>query len=220
MTAGNVEKISDWNKLLDKVNAATQSCGGGDLPHVKDPYLWSAKDIKAVQNALKAGCSTATFTMPDGPPSLWKQKILDEIDAALKAACCDSGPTGPTGPTGPSPIVWYVYLCDCFGGYLLHPHDSCCNACVPYNMPGLPDQGGYWRVVGGQTKEWRVSQYPNAEALARAYAAAGNSTAFCELGDENGFCPCETRYFTLWHVGTYTLPDGHPPADFSICQCS
>ena len=217
MTAGNVEKISDWNKLLDKVNAATQNCGGGSLQHVKDPYLWSASDIKAVQNVLKAGCSTATFTTPDGPPSLWKQKILDEIDAALQIACCNGGGSGPTGPTGPSPVVWYVYLCDCNGSVLLCPNGGCCNECLPWNIPGITG-GGNWWVVAGSIKQWAVRQYPNAEALARAYAAFYNASAYCQLGDENGYCTGETAHYNPWHVDTYSTP-GLPIAEGAPCVC-
>jgi len=99
--AATVLTTAQWNALLDKVNTATQNCGGGNLQHVTDPHLWSLQDITAVQNVLKAGCSTATFTTPAGPPYIWMQKIIDEINAALSVACCN-GPTGPSGASGPT----------------------------------------------------------------------------------------------------------------------
>ncbi len=84
-----VLKTTDWNTILDNVNTAIAGCGGTALPHVTDPHLWSYTDIINVQNALKAACSTNTFTTPVGPPYLWLQKIIDEINTARVKGCCN-----------------------------------------------------------------------------------------------------------------------------------
>jgi hypothetical protein len=104
-----------WNALIDKVNTATQKCGGGSLKHVTDPYLWSLTDIQAVQKALKAGCSTAKFTGPSGPPYIWMQTIIDEINKAISVACCSGGGgnSGSSGSSGPTEAGQYAYFLGC-----------------------------------------------------------------------------------------------------------
>jgi hypothetical protein len=221
MAATTVLTTSQWNALLDKVNNATQNCGGGGLQHVTDPHLWSLSDITAVQNALKAGCSTATFTTPAGPPYLWQQKIIDEINAALSVACCNGGGSGSSGGSsggGASNVVWYTYYCECYGSILACPQSNCCNECIPYNLPGSTG-GGKWLVLPGSRKEWPVRNFPNAEALARANAAFWNASAYCNLGDENGYCTGQTVTFSPTKVSSYTVP-GNPLADLSPCVCS
>jgi len=94
MAATTVLTLAEWNLLIDRVNTAMAGCGGSSIPHVTALHLWSKTDITTLQNALKAGCSTNTFTTPVGPPYLWKQKIIDEINAAVAVGCCNS-PTIP-----------------------------------------------------------------------------------------------------------------------------
>ena len=91
-TATTVLTSAQWNAIIDQVNSATASCGGGKLQHVTDPHLWSYTDVMAVQSALKAACSTNTFTTPVGPPYLWLQKIIDEINTARVKGCCNMPP--------------------------------------------------------------------------------------------------------------------------------
>jgi len=91
-TATTVLTSAQWNAIIDQVNSATASCGGGKLQHVTDLHLWSYTDVMAVQSALKAACSTNTFTTPVGPPYLWLQKIIDEINTARVKGCCNMPP--------------------------------------------------------------------------------------------------------------------------------
>jgi len=189
---------AQWNALLDKVNNATKSCGGGGLAHVTDPHLWSLQDITAVQNALKAGCSTATFTTPAGPPYIWMQKIIDEINTALSVACCNgsTGPTGPTGATGSGAVFWYVILCDCNGA--LHADGDytwCGGGCI----------GSF--VFVGSIVGWSTTQYPNAQALATAWAASANANE-TYLGQQ------------IYPFQVHSVPAGTSPVASGPCTCS
>ena len=158
-----------WNALIDKVNNATQSCGGGGIAHVTDPHLWSLQDIKAVQNALKAGCSTATFTTPVGPPYIWMQTIIDEINKALSAACCNGGGgTGPSGATGPTVFLYIVYLCDCYPASVYADDPDFCHACVSQ----------HWQYTYmGQFWQSNKSYPPYGSALAAATATVAGLNA-------------------------------------------
>jgi hypothetical protein len=83
-------KLTDWNCLLDAVNTALNGCPGVPVfQHVADPYIWTTKDLTAVQNAISQSCSGA-FTSPPNPAT-WLQKYIDEINAALPNCKCKSG---------------------------------------------------------------------------------------------------------------------------------
>jgi hypothetical protein len=88
---GPVLTLADWNKIIQQINDLAGSppdgCNGTSaLSPVTDPHRWSKTDIKGVQDALQAICSSNTF---DTIPDLWKQKTIDDINAAIAAGWCD-----------------------------------------------------------------------------------------------------------------------------------
>ena len=87
---GPVLKLADWNKIIQQVNDLANNppagCNGTSaLSPVTDPHRWSKTDIKGVQDALQAICSSNTF---DTIPDLWKQKTIDDINTAIANGWC------------------------------------------------------------------------------------------------------------------------------------
>ena len=204
--------LVQWNAIIDKINIGLANCqnpgaSGPSLPHVTAPHVWTLKDVTNAQNALKGSCSPAPTFITPVAPYVWMQKILDELTNAAKACC--SGPTGPTGPTGPKPVYWYVVLCDCYGG--LTWTDTYCAACVPFTGtgPGVANSGVF-KIVGLQAG-WSTAQFPNAQALATAWAASANAGEY--YSGSNG--PIPIKPFQV-----HSVPVGTPPIVTGPCPCS
>ena len=104
--------VAFWNTLIDAVNTALAPCSQTTLPHVSAGHIWTVSDIKAVHNALKAGCPANGFTTPDAS-NIWKQAIIDEIVNALPIACCggwywaSAWATACDDQIPPEPTPWY-----------------------------------------------------------------------------------------------------------------
>lgn len=86
-------KRSDWNDIIQQVNAVLQNPPTGTdceplpaLEEVGPLHRWSKDDVQEVQDALKATCPSITFS---AIPELWKQSIIDEITEAIGQAWCD-----------------------------------------------------------------------------------------------------------------------------------
>jgi hypothetical protein len=86
---GQVWTRAKWNDIIQRVNNLGSGCTSvSPLSPVGPNHIWTRSDIQAVQNALKAICSTATF---GAIPPLWKQSTIDEINNAITRSCQDCG---------------------------------------------------------------------------------------------------------------------------------
>ena len=88
-------KRSDWNSIIDQVNALITSCGSAvaQLTEVPTDHIWSVADILVVRDALTQLCNS-TFS---ADTVKWTQAIIDEINNAI--ANCQCGPTVFEVPT-------------------------------------------------------------------------------------------------------------------------
>jgi hypothetical protein len=87
---GQAYKRTDWNSIIQRVNALCQSPSAGCdavalLDEVGENHRWSVQNIQAVRDKLTEICSENTFT---AELVKWKQDIVDEIEAAIARGWC------------------------------------------------------------------------------------------------------------------------------------
>jgi hypothetical protein len=142
----------DWNNLVQRINTLIQnppantSCSAQPaLAQVPADHIWSKTDIQKAQNALKAICTTISFSPT---PDLWRQSILDEINTALATGWCNCQPTRWCWH------VWYSFGCG-----------------NNYPPPTLDGGGGgpYPTQVAAGTAMRTVLDQLNAQAAAKGY---------------------------------------------------
>ena len=85
-------KRSDWNGIIQRINAIIDTCGSDVDPLGEAPenHIWSADDITAVRDRLTEICTIA----PECSTELvkWKQEIIDELNAAIDECDCTTCP--------------------------------------------------------------------------------------------------------------------------------
>ena len=90
--------LSDWNSIIDQINALIASCGSGVAPlsQVTGPHIWTVQDILTVRSTLTQLCTSSNPTF-SAATMKWTQAIIDEINAAI--AGCRCGPIVFNVPT-------------------------------------------------------------------------------------------------------------------------
>lgn len=105
-------KRSDWNAIIDKINALSSTCNDTVTPldHVDVNHRWSKQDIIDARNKITEHCNNVTFT---ADLIKWTQKIIDELNAAIDDCDCKGG----GGEYGCVPCSWDHGVIP--GGYLI-----------------------------------------------------------------------------------------------------
>jgi hypothetical protein len=94
---GQVWKRTDWNDIIDKINALISQCNDDVAPldYVPENHKWSVTDIIVARDTISAHCSNAEFNTE---LKKWKQEIIDELNTAM--GDCDCGEGKPCKPSG------------------------------------------------------------------------------------------------------------------------
>lgn len=84
---GQVWKRTDWNDIIDKINALISQCNDDVAPldYVPENHKWSVQDITEARNKIIEHCSNANFTTE---LVKWKQEIVDELNTAMGDCDC------------------------------------------------------------------------------------------------------------------------------------
>jgi hypothetical protein len=88
---GQVERLEDWNDIIQRVNDLSQDPDEGCdslslLEEAEAPHIWSVFDITQVQDKLKEICKDNEF---EADLRLWNQEIIDEIESGISMGWCD-----------------------------------------------------------------------------------------------------------------------------------
>ncbi len=82
-------KRSDWNLLIQQVNAQAVACGYSEpLEEVTEGHIWSVEDVTQMRNALLEICANGPEF--NEPLTIWSQALVDELQSAIvNCGCCD-----------------------------------------------------------------------------------------------------------------------------------